>query len=698
MTAMKYALFIVCTVTTFQAAAQPPGRNVSREIGLLKNTLIQQHVEPKAIDDSFSEDLFNKLLTDLDPDKMFFTEADVAWLAPFRTALDDQINGKETGFLNRLKERYRSGLERSEKLIETMLASPLDWKSDETFDPVAGWAQDESALSDRHRQWLKHQILDRLMDVMDRDTVVQADFFDQNIASATDYVQLTALRPVSRLLGNSATLDNELSTAFLQAITRVFDPHSDFFSSHDFQDFLASLSTEDFYFGFTLDEDEKGNIIISALAPGGAAWKSGALHVSDVLLGIKWLDGEPIDIRGMDIEDVNEMLESGASDILEMTVRSLDGTEKTVALRKEKLEQEENVVQSFILEGDIKTGYIYLPDFYTRWDDEQAGGRCANDVAKEIIKLKKEGIEGLILDLRFNGGGSLYEARAMAGIFIDEGPLVVVSTREQKGLTLKDMNRGTVYDGPLVIMVNGGSASASEVLAGTIQDYNRGLIVGSQTYGKATGQNIFPLEGAAPGVSVSKNPERNTGYVKVTTQRLYRVTGGSAQGKGVIPDVVLPDIFMALSLRESAQPFALQHDSIPKNTYYKPLKPFDRRALQENSRNRISNHPVFRGLQETLTWLQEEMLRDSAPQSLVWDDYLQASMAKDEKKARADSQIETTEGIYEVNNSAAKQHRLAVDEYARSINERWIKVLKGDIYLQETYHILRDQINSTKKL
>lgn len=691
----KYFSLLLVTVA-FSVAAQQKSRNVKQEITWLKNALIQHHVEPRRIDDKFSADLFDKLLDDLDPDRIFFTQADLASLQSFRTLLDDEINGERTGFTERLIDQYHKGLQRSETLVNTILGSSIDWKKNEMYDPVSDWPKDDLALADRHRQWLKYQVLGRLATLMKADSITAPGFFKDNISDAIDYVKVVSLRPVTRLLKDPVAYDNKMADTFLEEIASVFDPHSTFFSRHAYGEFVASLSTEDYYFGFTLGEDAEGNVIISALAPGGPAWKSGTLHVSDVILTIKWPGEERIDVRGLSMHDVNELLTRGDINVLEMTVRTVDGSEKKVTLRKEKLQSEANVVQSFILQGDTRTGYIYLPDFYTRWDDEQEGGRCANDVAKEIIRLKKEGIEGLILDLRFNGGGSLFEARAMAGIFIDEGPLAMMRTREGKTVSLKDLHRGTVYDGPLVIMVNGSSASASEVLAGAIQDYNRGLIVGGRTYGKATGQNILPLEGLEALLSEKKSPEKTAGYVKLTTQRLYRLTGKSAQGRGVTPDVMLPDMFSALDIREAKEPFALKPDSVPMNTYFRPLMPMNRKVLQERSRQRVAENLAFLEMQKTMDWLEDEMKSRATPRPLVWEAYLAADREALELGIGNATTWEGGEKIYEVSNGAAKEDRLHVDDYAREMNDRWIKKLSTDIYLHETYQILRDHIHLIK--
>lgn len=687
-------LFILCFAAASSTGQSKP-RNVKQEITWMKNALMQYHVEPKAIDDSFSADLFQTLLEDLDPDKIYFTNADLASLESYQHSLDDEVNGKDTGFLNRLKEQYRSGLVRAEKSITAMLASPLDWGLSETYQPEGQRCATDKELLIRQRQWLKYQVLDRLAELKERDSATStADFFARNIAAATSHIQFAALRPIKRLLSAPGIVDQEVSNAFLRGMAAVFDPHSTFFSTTDYDNFVGSLSTEDYYFGFMLDEDDKGNVVISALAPGGAAWKSGALHVSDVLLAVKWQNEDKVDLTGMNIDDVNDILSANESGLLEMTIRGVDGNERQVTLRKEKISSEQDVVQSFVLHGDITVGYIYLPDFYTRWDDEQEGGRCANDVAKEIIRLKREGIDGIILDLRFNGGGSLFEARAMAGIFIDEGPLAMVTTRDKKPVTLKDMNRGTVYDGPLVLMVNGQSASASEVLAGCIQDYNRGLIVGSATYGKATGQNVFPIEGMT--VETPKKGQPGAGYVKITTQKLFRVTGKSVQSRGITPDVTMPDIFSALNLSERRYPFALQRDSIPVNPYFKPLRALRRRELQELSANRLASNPAFRELEKTISWLEQEMANSASPKPLDWEKYLALMQEQDEQQASVDG-FKSPDKVYEVSNGQTKEQQLAFDDYARELNHRWLDVLTSDIYLQETYRVLRDHISLTKK-
>ena len=256
------------------------------------------------------------------------------------------------------------------------------------------------------------------------------------------------------------------------------------------------------------------------------------------------------------------------------------------------MNDDEDKVKGFILRGAQTVGYISLPAFYEDWEDSRGVKGCANDVATEVIKLKKENISGLILDLRYNGGGSVQEAVELAGIFIDAGPVAQIKTRDAKVITLKDVNRGTVYDGPLLLLVNGSSASASEMVAGTLQDYNRALIVGSPTYGKATAQVVLPMDTAID-LNTYNGKAQASSYIKMTIEKLYRITGNTAQRTGVQPDVTLPDPPDALTQREADEKFALPAITIEANKYYKPLAPLPIAAAQAAARKAMDSSAFF---------------------------------------------------------------------------------------------------------
>jgi carboxyl-terminal processing protease len=434
------------------------------------------------------------------------------------------------------------------------------------------------------------------------------------------------------------------------------------------------------YFGFSLGDTEKGEVEVTSIQPGGPAWSSGAIHKDDVLLKMKWETKEPVDLAGLDAEEVNSLLDASNTEKLDLTVRKKSGEIQTVVLQKRKLENDENIVKSFVLRGTKNIGYITLPSFYTQWGDA-AGSSCANDVAKEIIKLKKDTISGLILDLRYNGGGSLQEAIEMAGIFIDEGGLCQLkmkesNAKEPKMVTLKDVNRGLIYNGPMILMVNGYSASASELLAGSLQDYNRALIVGTRTYGKATGQEI---------------KQAGDAFVKLTNLKLYRITGKTAQFQGVHPDVDLPDPYSSFAEFESDNEFAIKPDTVSAYKYFKPLKPLVKTNLQQQSMARVKNQK-FDALNSNAKELEAKMQPRKI--SLKWDAIEQA--LKNDKKSSTQNILRKPTSLFASYNNTADQKFINGDSAAKEINNRWLERISQDPYIEETYLIMLDFIQLNK--
>jgi carboxyl-terminal processing protease len=335
-----------------------------------------------------------------------------------------------------------------------------------------------------------------------------------------------------------------------------------------------------------------------------------------------------------------------------------------------------------------------LPDFYSAWGESE-GSRSANHVAKEIINLKKENIDGLILDVRFNGGGSLAEAVAMAGIFIDAGPVGIEKSRDKEPVTIKDFNRGTIYDGPLILLVNGMSASASEFLASTMHDYKRAIIVGSTTFGKGIAQEMFPLE---PGITemnfraISSN--KPWGYATVTTSKMYGINGKSVQRLGVTPDIVLPDYYELYEYREEFMPTSLKADSILKKTYYQPFQLLSLIELNEKSTSRVSSSENFKAIEEFVEFVKEES-RNPA-KDFTW------TVAKEQsKKYLVQSKslaaaLEQKVSAYTPVNHIVDTKRAESDDYIKKTNDEWISRLLKDIYVEESYLIMCDYLETLK--
>lgn len=501
------------------------------------------HVEPRPLDDHFSQDLLGEFLSLTDPDKIYFTATDVQTLrSSWNSSLDDEIHQKKTTFLNQFVNLYQLRLRNTDSMITAgCKAKPAPAVRAAAKIADTGYAANLAAIGDKIRRSLGKG------------------------ANCNSLHQ-----QVNKILQHPAGIITATGNLFCKAIALCYDPHTEFFPKSEKENFDSELGQQPFRFGFRIKETESG-IMIDNLEPGSPAYKSGQLNKGDKIVQVQWEGKQPVDVSAASIEELNEVLDMSNHDKMLLSVKKPDATVVQVPLIKEQLENgndDDNKVKSFILKGSRPVGYIYLPAFYEDWASDAGVKGCANDVAKEIMKLKKENIEGLILDLRFNGGGSVQEAVELTGIFIDAGPVALIKTREAKPIQLNDINRGAVYNGPLVVLVNRMSASASEMVAGALQDYNRAIIAGTTTYGKATGQTVFPVDTTVT-LENLENVQADS-YVKITGSKLFRINGTTAQATGVVPSVILPDGLDGFVDREADEPFVLKSSRIEGNKYYRP--------------------------------------------------------------------------------------------------------------------------------
>jgi len=686
---MRLAVILCCFCLPAALWAQ---RDHQTEAYLLKNALSRKHLQPRIIDNTFSEQVFKLFLENLDPQKLYFTEAELKPLRKYTHLLDDELNGTSWKFLNELKPVYRNALGRAQGIVEQLGKTPVPEKTTgRLVEDTVNWAASEPELLYNWRMQHAFEVLNRITNVEKKPGETSSAFFKRCEPQARSIVRSVELRTIKRLLEHPDGFDNHVAAVYFQSISGVFDPHTTYLPATEMENFLMSLSTEGYYFGVTLDENEHGDIVLAGLTPGSPAWRSGALHTSDVVVRLAWQGREPIEVTGMSREEVDEILMASNHLAIAFTVRNISGQEITVELKKEKIAREENYVRSYILTGRHRIGYISLPDFYTRWGEGSEGSRCASDVAQEIMKLRKENISGILFDIRYNGGGSMNEALEMAGIFVDEGALGI-----RKGkldlVSLKDLNRGTVYDGPMVVMVNGQSASASEFLSSTLQDYNRALIVGSRTFGKGSEQEFFPLQGTMEDFSL-ESIKNGLGVMKITTGKFYRVTGRSVQGRGITPDVLLPDIFDALNYHESSLPFSLPRDSVFKRTYYKPALPLFTKKLRERSEERVLANGSFQQVSKTAMWVKEFLKKEHDDVILSWVEFEKETEARKREFKMLQESLAHQQATFEVSVHEADNKRYDSDEYAASVNQSWIKRLKEDIYVEESFQIISDMID-----
>lgn len=694
---MKRLCQLLLIFSSMQVHAQSPAAEPLRnKVITLRRFLDQNHYQPVKWNDTSSAMLFDKWMKKLDDEKLFFTQSEAATLESYKTKLDDEITGKvPMEFYNKSTALYQTALKRTDSLLKVLLAKPLDFsRPDNITWPITTWATSVPDISQRWQRFLKWRVLENIADKQSDggkaiSETTPADF-TQLEKDARERSKKQETTYINELLKTPAQFKAGMEDDYLDAIAWCYDPHTTYMSIKAKKEFDTRMSASEYSAGFDIEENDKGDIVISFLQPGGSAWRSGKLHKGDVLVKLK-VDGVEKNIADMDDDDLDKMLGGSSQSDIEVTIKTAAGELKTVKLSKEKTDSEEAVVKSYVLHGNKNIGYINLPGFYSREDDSVEDDKdikydgCANDVSKEIVKLRKDTIAGLILDLRYNGGGSMWEAMQLAGIFIDIGPVASVKDKEGKVRFLKDPNRGTIYDGPLMVLINGASASASEFVSAALQDYNRALIAGGTTYGKGTAQIVLPMDT----LTFSKNKTYEE-FVKVTQQKFYRVNGSTTQWKGVIPDIELPDVYADELYKEKANKSALQPDN-SRVGIYQPSAALPIQALKTKSEQRVAENVFFRTVNTFNKWLKDYHSGRNIP--LQWDTY-----AAHYRKAQAmfkdlgDEGAETA--VLNVTNNGFDRQRINEStQKSKDNNEVYLKHVRTDITLAEAYKIMMDWIN-----
>jgi carboxyl-terminal processing protease len=656
--------------------------------------LEQAHYSPKAIDDEFSKEIFKKYMNDLDPDKNIFLQADFDALKKYETKIDDEIKGDApVEFFLAAGQIFNKRIEEAAKIYSGILDQPFSFTTDETINLDSDKlkvAATDADLKEAWRKRLKYMTLDRYAESIDlREKNKGKEGF---VVKTNEQLEQEAREKVKRVMDRTFDhfrhkfSDDDKFNIFVNDITTSMDPHSEFFPPVDKRYFDEQMSGSFYGIGAQLGYDD-GNIKIASLVTGSAAWKSGEIQIGDVILKVAQGDSEPVDLTGYVVEDAVKLIRGAKGTEVKLTIKKSDGSIKTISLVREKVVQEETFARSAIVKnGSEKIGYIFLPEFYADFDNAN-GARCSIDVANEIKKLKEEKVDGIIMDLRNNGGGSLYDVVQMAGLFIDEGPVVQVKDRDGKQpQVLKDKDRSVLYDGPFAVMVNEFSASASEIFAAAIQDYNRGVIIGStSTYGKGTVQRNIGLDFS----SNLLGSNSDLGTVKLTLQKFYRINGGSTQLKGVSSDIVLSDKYEDLKLREKDDPDALPWDEISKASYT-PWNPgYNLGTIKRLEQNRLSNSDVFKTISANSEWLEKQNDKDH---SLQLEKYSQEQKAI-QATVKQDDALEKLKDSLDVSFIPKDANMFSYDKAKQERFDNWLKGLTKDIYLDQAVKVMNDMIS-----
>ena len=696
---------------TFKTGSQESPESRHRKLlSTIGHLLESEHYSPRKIDDVFSKEVFDAYLKTLDPEKNILLQSDVDSLKIFATTIDDEIHGSPILFEPAADAIYERRALEAKKIFEEIIQKPFNYNVDDSIRLDADSIQYAANASEKYTRWnqiLKYKALDRYVTLIEdrekqqaakaiRDTATIKDTSKVVFVYKSDAdLEIEARASVKKTYTKrfsllEKTFDKEKRfESFLNTITGLMDPHTDYFAPVEKRSFTEQMSGTFYGIGAQLTQDDNG-VKIASIQPGGAAWKSGQLVVNDVIIKIAQGAEEPVDVSGYETTDAVKLIRGNLGTEVRLTVRKPDGTTKIVALIREKIVLDEGFARSAIIQkGNDKYGYILLPDFYADFDRAD-GARCSRDVAKEVEKLKAEKVKGIVIDVRYNGGGSLYEVVQMAGLFIDKGPIVQIRDREGRSQVLADETPGILYDGPLVVMVNEFSASASEIFAGAIQDYNRGLIVGStSSYGKGTVQRNVSFGKPLDAMGI----QTEYGAVKLTFQKFYRVTGSSTQKKGVLSDVVFPDDYELLKYREKDNPAALQWDEMEKAKFVPYSTSRELATIAAAANKKIQNDTANIRFKQNLQWVSAQMDRPVALEYHKYIKYkkaLQSAIQQNESilKLKEPMQVASLKADYDKfynNPDKVKQDRY----------QAWLKMVAKDLQISESTKLLSQFAHTT---
>jgi len=695
------------------------------------NFIRQAHVNPKPIDDDFSKAVYKMYLERIDNGKRFLIQEDIDKLKPSELLLDDQVNARNLDFFDVSLELIENSIKRGEIIFNDIIDNhEFDFQKSETIEldnDKKSWSKDEAGLKDVWRKYLKYDIIqkfDRKKSKQEKaienkeEKKLESEFDKKTMdlkndihveKEKTDIETPLVIKTDAELLAEAKEDTKENFTdwferlndlrrsdrfeTYLGSITNYFDPHTDYFNPKEKQDFDINMGGKLEGIGARLSTEDDYTKVVS-IVPGGPAHIGNELEVDDLILAVTQEgDEEATDIVGWRISDVVQKIRGKKGTVVKLTTKKKDGSIVDISIERDRVIIDQSFARSVLLNfpGTANNiGYIKLPKFYSSFENED-GNSCAKDVAKEIEKLKAENVNGIILDLRNNTGGSLSDVVDMTGLFIEEGPIVQVKPKNRKAYVHSDTDSNVQYDGPLIIMTNHLSASASEILAAALQDYGRAIIVGSNsTFGKGSVQRFFDLDRAFSGVNQEMKP---LGNLKISMQKFYRVDGSSTQLKGVTPDIILPDNYHYIDTGEKEYENALDWTEIEKREYSQNVVELTNKSkIVALSKDRVENNEDFNLILENAARLKKN--RDLSEYPISIEEYQAVIDSRVEEAKKFENLMKDDVQYMKVENLAVDTSYINSDESRIARNKVWVEGLQKDIYVEETLKIIRDLINN----
>ncbi|MGY8930683.1 MAG: carboxy terminal-processing peptidase [Flavobacteriales bacterium] len=664
-------------------------------IELLKYVLDKGHYQSLDINDELSKKVYNSYLDMIDPQKKYFLSSDLREFKKFEKLIDDQWLSYDLAFFNLTHTRLIQRINEVELFLPSLFNSTFEFDTDENinvdFENLT-FSKNNKERKERWRKQLKFSMLD-LYDIKILDQ-------EKSIKSNKDYVvksepQLLkeSLKIVNDNINDIFDLMNDLQrkdwfSNYVNSFVSQYDPHTTYFKPEDKDRFDVNISGRFDGIGARLQKRD-GGIEIVQIILGGPLWKDKKIEAGDEIIKVGEPGKDPINVIGMRIDDAIKLIKGPKGTIVELTVRrKTDNEIKTFPIIRDEVVLEESYAKSTLIMKDNKTfGLITLPKFYVDFNDSKEIN-CATDVKNEIINLKKEGIEGLVLDLRNNGGGALQTVVDMTGLFIKTGPIVQVKSIGNRKKVLYDKDPSLLWDGPLVILVNQMSASASEIMAAALQDYERAVVIGSNnTFGKGTVQNVLDLN------RFLSNSDFDLGALKITTEKFYRINGGSVQLKGVESDIVTPNTYSHIDIGEADEKNPLKWDQIDKASYRKWDGYYNLESVINDSKLRVSKNELFNLIDQNAKWFSER--RENKSYSLKYDTF-KNEQKKNKLKLKKFDKVKDYNNNLRFNLLSDQSLNIKdTDEYKEN-RKRWHNSLRSDIYVNESINVLLNL--KTKKI
>lgn len=710
---------ILCIVALFLSFKDSSNRKTTvaaNEQNIIMQTVMdilqQGHYSPRPLTDSLSMKTFDDFFETLDYEKKFFLASDLNELGHYRTEIDQEVNNNSLQFFNEVVTTFRKRIEEAKPIYTKYYSTPFTFTANDSIDFKYKNLKFPTTEAERDKRWeqtIKYRVLAKYTDLKeanDQKVKDSANYKSKDFTKlekeARESMQKVNDRAIKRL---SKLTDNELFGIYLNSVLGVMDPHTTYMLPQDKKRFDEMMSGGFIGIGAALQATDEGKVKITSIITGSPSWKNGKMKAEDIIIQVAQGAETPVDIDGYEIDDVIKLIRGKQGTEVRLTIQHSDGSREVVSLIRDQVVYEETFAKSAIIEEDgKKIGYIYLPEFYADFSGSSTGRRSGKDVTIEVEKLMAENVDGIVLDLRNNGGGSLADVVEMSGIFLGQSPVVQVRSSGNTINTLSSKQTAPIYTGPLAVMINGRSASASEILAAVLQDAGRATIIGSNSFGKGTVQTLVALDqfvdrGVTNKIKEAFNTSKGgnaefdgIGSLKLTIQKFYRINGGSTQIKGVAPDIYLPDPYDQLDIySEKKDESALPWDKVSAVNYTKWKDPLNNNQLKMKSEARVRNNESFKLIEQTAARLKKQQENNIV--YLNYDKFVEKSAeskATNKKLEELEKQDKNKIGITNPKSDLPKTN---LDEDTKKKNKEWLEALSKDIYLIETADIMLDAIN-----